>query len=144
MREKTLKFLGLMRRANALHAGENNTGEAVRAGKAKLLLLASDASDNARKRAEGFVGGRSCLLLPVPFTKEELGAALGYGPCAMAAVTDLGFAAALTELLEQMEPERYGPAAGEIRRRRDKAARRRRDKAQEKTNRSTGKRRTNG
>ena len=92
MREKTLKFLGLMRRANALQAGENNTGEAVRAGKAKLLLLASDASDNARKRAEGFVGGRSCLLLPLPFAKEELGEALGYGPCAMAAVTDLGFA----------------------------------------------------
>ena len=43
MREKTLKFLGLMRRASALQAGENNAGEAVRGGKAKLLLLASDA-----------------------------------------------------------------------------------------------------
>ena len=110
MREKALKFLGLMRRANALHAGENNTGEAVRAGKAKLLLLASDASDNARKRAEGFVGGRSCLLLPVPFTKEELGAALGYGPCAMAAVTDLGFANALIKRLQELDGETYGAA----------------------------------
>ena len=57
MREKTLKFLGLMRRASALQAGENNAGEAVRGGKAKLLLLASDAgryitgaSDGARLR----------------------------------------------------------------------------------------------
>ena len=54
MREKTLKCLGLMRRARALEPGENNSGEAVRGGRAKLLLLASDASDNARKRAESF------------------------------------------------------------------------------------------
>ena len=77
MREKTLKFLGLMRRASALQAGENNAGEAVRGGKAKLLLLASDASENAKRRAESFVGGRSCLLLALPFTKAELGGALG-------------------------------------------------------------------
>ena len=48
MREKTLNLLGLMRKANAIAVGETNTGGAVRAGKAKLLLLAADASDNAR------------------------------------------------------------------------------------------------
>ena len=85
MKEKILKFLGLMRRANALQVGENNAGEAVRGGKAKLLLLASDASENAKKRAESFVGGRSCLLLELPFTKEELSAALGLGGSSMAA-----------------------------------------------------------
>ena len=144
MREKALSLLGLMRKARAIEPGEANTGSAVRGGKAKLLLLAADASDNARKRAETFAYGRRVVPLALPFTKAELAECLGTGKCAMAAVTDLGFAAALTELLEQMEPERYGPAAGEIRRRRDKAARRKRDKAQEKTNRSTGKRRTNG
>ena len=107
MREKTLKFLGLMRRANALQVGENNTGEAVRAGKAKLLLLAEDASDNARKRAESFVGGRSCLLLCLPFSKEELSSALGLGGCSMAAVTDLGFANALINRLRELDPDAY-------------------------------------
>ena len=58
MREKTLNLLGLMRRANAISLGETNTGASVRAGKAKLLLLALDASENARHRAEGFVHGR--------------------------------------------------------------------------------------
>ena len=142
MREKTLSFLGLMRRANALQAGENNTGEAVRAGKAKLLLLASDASDNARKRAESFVGGRRCLLLPLPFTKEELGGALGYGPCAMAAVTDLGFANALIKRLKELDGETYGAAAAEVARRFDKAERRRSETAAER-NKRNGKRRTN-
>ena len=51
MREKALKLLGLMRRANAIQPGEDRAGEAVQAGKAKLLLLASDAADNARRRA---------------------------------------------------------------------------------------------
>lgn len=108
MREKTLKFLGLMRRASALQAGENNAGEAVRGGKAKLLLLASDASENAKRRAESFVGGRSCLLLALPFTKAELGGALGQGDCSMAAVTELGFANALAKRLAELDPGRFG------------------------------------
>ena len=114
MREKTLKFLGLMRRANALQVGENNTGEAVRAGKAKLLLLASDASENAKKRAESFVGGRSCLLLPLPIdlAKTPEGA------------------------------RRYADAAEEVARRFSKAERRKSETAKERTKRN-GKRRTN-
>ncbi len=142
MREKTLKFLGLMRRANALQAGENNAGEAVRAGKAKLLLLADDASDNAKKRAESFTAARSCLLLPLPFSKEELGGALGQGSCSMAAVTDLGFANALIKRLEELDPQRYGEAAEEVARRFSRAERRKREKGGER-NKRNGKRRTN-
>ena len=142
MREKTLKFLGLMRRANALQVGENNTGEAVRAGKAKLLLLASDASENAKKRAESFVGGRSCLLLELPFTKEELSSALGLGGCSMAAVTELGFANALIKRLQELDPERYADAAEEVARRFSKAERRKSETAKERMKRN-GKRRTN-
>ncbi len=114
MREKTLKFLGLMRRANALQAGENNTGEAVRAGKAKLLLLASDASENARRRAEGFAAGRDLPLSTLPFTKEEIASAVGLSGGSMAAVTDLGFASALLKALAEEEPERYGAEAGRM------------------------------
>ena len=42
-----------MRRAGKIDLGETATGAAVRAGRARLLLLAADASENARKRAEG-------------------------------------------------------------------------------------------
>ena len=145
MREKALSLLGLMRRARAIEPGEMNTGSAVRGGKAKLLLLASDASDNARRRAETFAYGRRVITLELPFTKAELAGCLGTGECAMAAVTDLGFAVGLTELLEQMDPERYGPAAEELRRRREKAERRKKETSDQRSNkRTTGKRRTNG
>ena len=41
MREKALNLLGLMRKANALRIGEEDTGSAVREHEAKLVLLAS-------------------------------------------------------------------------------------------------------
>ncbi len=144
MREKALSLLGLMRRARAIEPGEMNTGGVVRTGKARLLLLADDASENARKRAETFAYGRRVITLPLPFTKAELAECLGTGECAMAAVTDLGFAAGLTELLEQMDPERYGPVAEEVRRRRDKAERRKKETAEQRSRQRTSKRRTNG
>jgi len=143
MREKLLSFLGLMRRAGALAVGETNTGAAVRAGKAKLLLLAADASENARGRAETFIRGRRTQLVPLPFAKAELETALGLGGCSMAAVTELGFADALMKQLAAFEPERYEAPAGETARRREKAERRRRETAARKENERTGKRRTN-
>ena len=144
MREKALRLLGLMRRARAIEPGELNTGNAVRAGKAKLLLLAEDASDNARRRAETFAYGRRVITVPLPFSKEELAGALGIGSCAMAAVTDLGFAGALTELLAGIDPERYGELAAETAKRRDKATRRKKETLARKRNERNGKRRTNG
>ena len=111
MREKTLNLLGLMRRANAIALGEDNTGAAAQSGKTRLLLLAADASDNARKRAEAFSRGHRFLVVELPFSKEEISAHTGVGGCSMAAVTDMGFADALMRLLAEQWPESYGPAA---------------------------------
>jgi len=87
MEDKALGLLGLMRRASAIELGEDNSAAAVKAGKAKLLLLSSDVSDSARRKAESFSFGRSVLLVPLHYTREELGAALGVKSCAMAALT---------------------------------------------------------
>ncbi|MDO4974512.1 MAG: 50S ribosomal protein L7ae [Eubacteriales bacterium] len=111
MRENILSLLGLMRRANAIAVGEVNTGGAAKSGKAKLLLLAADASENARHRAEGFAAGRDIPLSTLPFTKEAFASAVGLSGGSMAAVTDLGFARALLKALAEDEPERYGAAA---------------------------------
>ena len=144
MREKALKLLGMMRRANALQPGEDRAGDAVQAGRAKLLLLASDAADNARRRAEHLIEGRRTQLIELPFDRTELGGALGLGQCAMAAVTDIGFAAALTELLAAIAPERYAETAAETARRRDRTRRRKNEAIAQKRNERNGKRRTNG
>lgn len=113
-----------MRKAGRLEIGETNTGAAVRAGRARLVLLASDASDNARKRAEGFLRGRRALLVPLPFTKDELSELTGKGGCSMAAVTDFGLADAFVAALAEDDPERYGEMAQEISRRNDRAVKR--------------------
>ena len=144
MREKALKLLGLMRRANAIQPGEDRAADAVQSGRTKLLLLASDAADNARRKAENLVSGRRAQLLELPFDRTELGEALGLGSCSTAAVTDLGFAGALTELLAGIDPERYAAAAAETARRSEKAQRRRKETEALKRNERNGKRRTNG
>ena len=143
MREKTLNLLGLMRRANALQVGETNAGAAVRGGKAKLLLLASDASDNARGRAEGFLFGRNAIGLTLPFTKAEISAHVGVSGCSMAAVTDIGFANALMKLLVELSPGEYEEVAAQVEQRFSRAERRKKEAKAHEKNKSTGKRRTN-
>ena len=143
MREKTLNLLGLMRRANALQVGETNAGAAVRGGKAKLLLLASDASDNARGRAEGFLFGRNAIGLTLPFTKAEIAAHVGVSGCSMAAVTDIGFANALMKLLVELSPGEYEEVAAQVEQRFSRAERRKKEAKAHEKNKRTGKRRTN-
>ena len=46
---RVLGVLGLARRAGALAIGTNSVLEAVRKGKAYLVLIASDASENTAK-----------------------------------------------------------------------------------------------
>ena len=142
MKEKALNLLGLMRRANAISVGEVNTGTTVKAGKAKLLLLAKDASDNAVGRAAGFKTGKRVLSVDLPFTKAELSAALGLNGCSMAAVTDMGFSNALLKILCEMDPEQYTEIAEELKRRSDKAERRKNGAAARERKKQIGKRRT--
>ena len=143
MREKTLNLLGLMRKANEIAVGETNTGGAVRAGKAKLLLLAANASDNARSRARGFTHGRDIVTVTLPFTKDEIAAHVGVSGCAMAAITDIGFANAFMKSLAAAVPEGYDESTAEIQRRFEKADRRKKEAAAHEKNKRIGKRRNN-
>lgn len=139
MSEKSLNLLGMMRKAGAIEIGETNAGAACKGGKAKLLILASDASDNARKRAAQFVNGRKTIMIDAPYTKEEISAKVGAGGCSMAAITDLGFASAFVKGLAESEPEKYTEAAEKLGARYDKAVRRKNSTSKEK-NKRQGKR----
>lgn len=139
--DKVLRYFGIARKAGFLELGEENTGVAVRGGKAKAVFLASDASDNAQRRAEGFVYGRSVPLLHVSYTKEAISQATGKGGCSMAAVTDIGLASTIVSALAEAEPERFAEAETVLAARRDKAKKRKAAAAQQQ-NKKTGKRRT--
>lgn len=113
-----------MRKAGKIELGETSTGAAVRAGRARLVLLAADASENARKRAEGYLYGRRTLLVSLPYDKEELSELLGKSGCSMAACTDFGLSSAFLKALAENAPDKYGQLAEEMEHRADKAARR--------------------
>ena len=120
-----LSLIGLALRAGRLEAGEDPAGDACRARRCRLLLTASDAGESALRRAARFAREGECLILALPFTREELGRALGRGSCAMAAVTDLGLARAIAERLEAQDPDRYGEAVRRLRLKAERAAQRR-------------------
>ena len=117
-----LSLLGLALRGGRLAVGEEPTALAAKAGQARLLLSSSDAAGNTLRRAEHLAEEGHCLHLTLPFSKAELGGALGRGSAAVAALTDTGLAAAVAERLAQADPERYGEAAArmELKRRRAK------------------------
>ena len=129
-----LHLLGLARKAGRLEIGEEPVGAVCRARQARLVLLASDAAPNTCRRAAHFGEAGNVLWLEVPFTKAELGFALGRGSCAMLALTDAGFAASLTQKLAARAPERYGPAAQQLREKADRVLQRQREQRQHEKN----------
>ena len=96
---KALEYVGIARMAGGIETGETNAKALIRAGRAKLLLVASDTSDGARRRAEGYVFGTGVPLANIPYSKAELSAMAGRPGCSMAAFTDLGLATAFAEAL---------------------------------------------
>lgn len=111
---KALNYLGIARMSGNIEIGEENTKELVKAGKARLLIVASDTSDEAKRRAEGYIFGFSTLLAELPFTKAELSQQLGRPGCSMAAIRDLGLAVSFAEALAAEHGERYQPLADEL------------------------------
>ena len=104
-------MLGLAHKAGRVEIGEEPVGSAARAKKARIILVASDAATGSVRRAMSFANTGSCLCLVIPATKNELGRALGRTSCAMAAVTDIGFADAVAKKLAALEPKKYESAA---------------------------------
>ena len=135
-----LHLLGLAKKAGRLEVGEEPVGALCRARQAKLVLLAADAAPNTCRRAAHFGQAGNVLWLALPFSKAELGLALGRSSCAMVALADSGFAASILEKLAARDPEKYGPAAQPIREKADRALQRQREKRQHEKNLREGKR----
>ncbi|WP_276352458.1 L7Ae/L30e/S12e/Gadd45 family ribosomal protein [Cohnella caldifontis] len=88
---KALSRLGLAMRAGKLVTGEETVLKAIRAGEAKLVVLAGDASENTGKKLADKCGSYGVPLV-TGFTRYELGWAVGKPERVMFAVTDQGFA----------------------------------------------------
>ena len=106
--DKALNYLALARKAGRIELGEEPVGAAARAQHARLILVASDASDHSWRRAKSFVAGTQQQCVKVPFDKDQLGMAVGRTSLAMAAFTDPALALAFLKALDQ--PEKYRDA----------------------------------
>ena len=103
--DKALNYLALAKKARLIELGEEPVGAAARAKKARLVLVARDATDHTWRRAKSFVAESEQICLRVPFTKDEMGQAVGRTELALAAFTDPALALAFVKALEQ--PEKY-------------------------------------
>ena len=79
-RDKVLSLIGLAMKAGRCTSGEMMTENETKAGKAKLVVVASDASENTKKKFRDM-----CKFYRVPICfygdKDTLGHAMGKIPC---------------------------------------------------------------
>ena len=97
--QKALSLIGLAKRAGRAVPGEGAVKDAIRYGKAQLVIIAEDASDNTKKSITN-----SCRYYNVTCyicgTKDTIGHALGNSHNAAVCITDSGFAAKIESYLQ--------------------------------------------
>lgn len=96
--DKLLSLLGICRRAGRLQWGHDACLESLRQGRAKLCLLASDASDRLRREiTEAAAANGSPPVIHTAYTMQQLRNATGYH-AGVLSTEDEGFAKRLAEL----------------------------------------------
>ena len=123
---KALNYLALAKKARLVELGEEPVGAVTRLQKARLVVVASDASDHTWRRAKSFVAGTEQQCIRVPFTKDELGFVVGRTSLAIAAFTDAALALAFVKALPNAEKfkdvlEKLDLKAQKLRQRKDEA-----------------------
>jgi len=136
---KILGLLGLAKKAGRVEIGEEPVSAAARAKQARLILVASDAAENSARRAGRFAETTATAWAVIPATKAELGGSLGRTACAMVALTDAGFAAAVAKALAQLDAERYGELAKTLEVKAERVVQRKREKRRHEKNMRSGK-----
>ena len=101
--DKALNYVALARKAGRIELGEEPVGAATRGHFARLVIVASDASDHTWRRAKSFAAGTNQQCVRLQCSKDEMGMAIGRSSLAIAAITDAGLALALVQSLNQPE-----------------------------------------
>ncbi len=97
--DRLLRFLGICKRAGALVSGAETVEKTIREGKARLVLYASDVSENSLKRVLATARERQLPARRLSCDKDALSFALGRY-CGILCTTDTGFAKKILEMME--------------------------------------------
>ncbi len=97
--KKVLSYIGLATKSGNVASGEFMTEKAIKEGKAKLVIVADDASDNTKKMFRDMCAYRN---VPVYSISEKilLGHAMGKEFRASLAILDQGLADAIEKQLK--------------------------------------------
>lgn len=99
-RDKVFGLIGLAAKAGKVQSGGFSAEKSVKSGRAFLVLVSEDASENTKKMFRNM-----CLFYEIPYyefgSKEELGHALGKEMRSSLAIQDEGFCKAILKLLQQ-------------------------------------------
>ena len=109
---KALNYMSLAKKARLIELGEEPVGAAARAGEARLIVVASDASDHTWRRAKSFAAGTDQQCIRIDQTKDEMGMAIGRTSLAIAAFTDASMALAFVRALD--DQQRYQEALDKL------------------------------
>ena len=95
---KVLTLIGFAYKSRKMVSGEGITLEAIKKSKVKLVFLASDASENTRKRIKD-----KCSYRDIPVSEEldrlQIGNAIGKDERVVIGITDEGFSQSMLKLL---------------------------------------------
>lgn len=98
-KDKVLSLIGLAMKAGRCTSGEMMTESETKSGRARLVIIASDASENTKKKFRDM-----CKFYEVPIyiygDKDTLGHAMGKEFRASLAILDEGFAKGIRKQLE--------------------------------------------
>ncbi len=97
--DRILSTLSMAQKAGQVASGAFATEKAVKEGRALLVIIAADASENTKKKMENMT---AYYQVPLYYYsgKEELGRSIGKEYRSMAAVTHPGFANPMEEQLQ--------------------------------------------
>lgn len=105
--DKVLAMIGMAARAGNVASGEFSTEQAVKKGRACLVVTASDASENTKKHFSDM-----CSYRQIPYfeyaQKEQLGNWIGKEYRASLAVTDQNLAKEVIRRFKELEQLNHG------------------------------------
>ena len=99
--KKVFSLLSLAAKAGFIDSGEFSTEKSVKEGKAKLVILASDASDNTKKKFKNISEFRGVRMVEFG-RKDKLGHAIGKEFRASLSIRDDGMAQAVLKHIDEI------------------------------------------
>lgn len=101
MNNKFLQFLGIVKKSGKLTEGYNKCEEIIKIGKAKLIILSDDVSDNTRNKFENYSIRYAIPIIKNGFLSEDLGKILGREQVKVLCVIDYKISCKLISMLDQ-------------------------------------------